>query len=61
MKNIMMKKNIKIANLDNYVTIINDLSANDTRVIPMKVDIDLRQPNLKTKGVKTKVKKNKAS
>ena len=56
-----MKKNIKIANLDNYVTIINDLSANDTRVIPMKVDIDLRQPNLKTKGVKTKVKKNKAS
>lgn len=58
---IMMKKNIKISNLDNYVTIINDLSANDTRVIPMKVDIDLRQPNLKTKGVKTKVKKNKAS
>ena len=56
---IMMKKTINVANLDNYVNIIPDLSANDTRIIPLRFEIDLRQPILKTKGVKTKVKKEK--
>jgi hypothetical protein len=52
----MMRKTINISNLDNYVltTTTCDNSANPLRVIPLKLDIDLKAPHLKTKGVKVK-------
>jgi hypothetical protein len=51
----MMKKTVNVASLDNYV--INhhrDMSANGLRIIPMKIEIDLKTHDLKTKGVKAK-------
>ena len=61
---IMMRKTIIVPNLDNYVIFPNqDLSSNicghNLRVIPLKMDIDLKTPDLKTKGVKPKIKKSK--
>jgi hypothetical protein len=58
---LMMKKTIQVASLDNYVINKHDNSSNEFRVIPLKIEIDLKTPELKTKGVKlrTKVKKNK--
>ena len=57
--NVMMRKTITFANLDNYVIIKEDLSANDLRIIPMKIDINLKTPDLKIKGLKPKIKKSK--
>jgi hypothetical protein len=57
--NVMMRKTITYANLDNYVIIKEDLSANDLRIIPMKIDINLKTPDLKIKGLKPKIKKSK--
>lgn len=56
----MMKKNIQVASLDNYVITKHDNSSTEFRIIPLKIEIDLKTPALKTKGVKlkTKVKKN---
>ena len=53
----MMRKIVTVANLDNYV-IKQDNSTNEIRIIPVKIDIDLKTPDLKTKGVK-KSKKQK--
>lgn len=59
---LMMRKTITVANLDNYVINKQDISANDTRIIPMKIDIDLKTQDLKTKGVPPKkIKKSKIS
>jgi hypothetical protein len=64
---IMMRKTITIANLDNYVISKQDISANDIRIIPMKLEIDLKTHDLKIKGVppkkthKSKIKKEDLS
>ena len=51
----MMKKTVNVASLDNYVINLHrDMSANGLRIIPMKMDIDLKTHDLKTKGVKAK-------
>jgi hypothetical protein len=52
----MMKKTINVANLDNYVVVNHDTSSNEIRFIPMKLEIDLKNPELKSKGVKSKKK-----
>ena len=57
--NVMMRKTITFANLDNYVIMKPDLSANELRIIPMKIDINLKTPDLKIKGLKPKIKKSK--
>lgn len=54
----MMRKTIQVANLDNYVICNHDTYANDVRIIPFKMDIDLKLPEFKTKGVKAKKKKD---
>jgi hypothetical protein len=55
----MMKKTINVASLDNYVVINHDASSNEIRFIPMKMEIDLKNPELKNKGVKSKKAKGK--
>ena len=60
-KLMMQKKTIKIANLDDFVIIQNndldELNAKDEkRRIPIKKEIDLKTPNLKTKGIRKKKK-----
>ena len=57
--NVMMRKTITYANLDNYVITKEDLSANELRIIPMKIYINLKTPDLKIKGLKPKIKKSK--
>lgn len=56
---LMMKKTIQVASLDNYVITVHDNSSTDFRIIPLKKKIDLKTPDLKTKGVKTRLKKSK--
>ena len=56
---LMMRKTLAVPNLDNYVISKPDLSANNVRIIPVKLDFDLKAPELKTKGLKPKVKKIK--
>ena len=53
----MMKKTIKVANLDDFVIISNKVDEKEERTIPIKKEIDLKSPNLKTKGIKKKIKK----
>ena len=53
---LMMKKSITFNNLDNFVINNHDNSSNDLRIIPLKVDIDLKSPELKKKGIKKKKK-----
>ena len=55
---LMMKKTIQVASLDNYVITMHDNSSNDFRIIPLKKEIDLKTHDLKTKGVKPKLKKS---
>ena len=58
---IMMRKTISIPSLDNYVIQLpsSDNVGNIKKIIPVKLDIDLKNPILKTKGVKPKgLKKN---
>jgi len=56
---IMMRKNLAVASLDNYVISKQDNSVNETRIIPIKMNIDLKTNDLKFKGVPPKkVKKN---
>jgi hypothetical protein len=50
----MMKKTINVANLKNYVITKHDNSSNEFRIIPYKIEIDLKTPELKIKGVKPK-------
>jgi len=56
----MMRKTITVSNLDNYVIMKQDNSANETRIIPIKIDIDLKTDGLKTKGVPPKKPKQKS-
>ena len=53
----MMRKTINVASLDNYVIAKHDLSSNDMRIIPVKINIDLKTADLRVKGVKPKLKK----
>jgi hypothetical protein len=56
---MMMRKTITLANLDNYVISKQDISKNEMRIIPMKIEIDLKTNDLKTKGVRKKSKNMK--
>ena len=61
---LMMRKTITLANLDNYVITNQDNSTNEKRIIPLKMEIDLKTHDLKTKGVppkKLKIKKEDLS
>ena len=49
----MMKKTLQVASLSNYVISKHDTS-NDVRIVPLKLEIDLKTPDLKIKGVKVK-------
>jgi hypothetical protein len=51
---LMIKKTIQVANLNNYVIAKHDTTTNDLRIIPLKIEYDLKTPDLKTKGVKPK-------
>ena len=53
----MMRKNIAVASLDNYV--IKETPVNEVRIIPMQMDINLKATVLKEKGVPPKKSKNK--
>ena len=50
---LMMKKPILNSTLNNYV-VCTSTHASETRIIPVKLDIDLNSPSLKTKGIKAK-------
>jgi len=50
---LMMKKTLQVANLNNYVISKHDTS-NEIRIVPLKLEIDLKTPDLKIKGVKVK-------
>ena len=50
---LIMKKPIITSNLNNFV-ISTATQQNDTRIIPVKLEIDLNSPSLKTKGIKPK-------
>lgn len=53
---LMTRKTIVVANLDNFVT-SKDTSANDiVRIIPLKLELDLKTTDLKTKGLVPKTK-----
>jgi hypothetical protein len=57
---LMMRKTITVASLDNYVITKQDTSTNDVRIIPIKMEIDLKATVLKEKGVPPKkIKKKK--
>ena len=47
---LMMRKTISLANLDNYVITKHDTSS-ETRIIPLKLEMDLKATEFKTKGV----------
>ena len=53
----MMRKTIVLASLDNYV--IKETPVNEVRIIPMKMEINLKDIVLKDKGVPHKKSKNK--
>ena len=53
---LLMRKISGPSTLDNFV-IKTQHENPDTRIIPVIIDIDLKEPSLKTKGVKDKVKK----
>jgi hypothetical protein len=61
MNNQLMRKHSTIATLDNFVIKLPN-ETSDTRIIPLIIDVDLKEPSLKKKGVKDKKeKKNKQS
>jgi len=53
---LLMRKISGPSTLDNFV-IKTDNTNPDTRIIPVILDVDLKEPSLKKKGVKDKVKK----
>jgi len=55
---LMMKKTLQVASLSNYVISKHDTS-NEIRIVPLKLEIDLKTPDLKIKGIK--VKKGKST
>ena len=54
---LMMNKTIKVANLNDFVIITNINKKEGGEEIPKKKEIDLKSPNLKTKGIIKKEKK----
>ena len=58
--NTMMRKHTGISTLDNFV-IKQHNESKETRIIPLIIDVDLKEPSLKKKGVKEKVKKGEKS
>ena len=54
--NCMMRKIPNIPSLDNFVIKLNDESK-ETRIIPVILDVNLKEPSLKKKGVKDKIKR----
>ena len=56
MNNCMMRKIPNIPSLDNFVIKLNDESK-ETRIIPVILDVNLKEPSLKKKGVKDKIKR----
>ena len=54
---LMMKKTIRVSNLDDFVVILKNEDEKNDRIIPIKKEIDLKTPNLKTKGIKVRIKK----
>jgi hypothetical protein len=56
---LMMRKTITVSNLDNYIISKQDNSMNEVRIIPLKLEIDLKTHDLKTKGVTPKKSKSK--
>ena len=56
MNDRLMRKPLGIATLDNFV-IKQPNESKDTRIIPFIIEVDLKEPSLKKKGVKEKVKK----
>jgi len=55
--NTLMRKYAGVSTLDNFV-IKQPNETKETRIIPLIIDVDLKEPSLKKKGVKEKVKKN---
>jgi hypothetical protein len=55
----MMRKIVNISNLDNYV--ISKNTKENELILPTKKEINLHAPDLKTKGIIIKDKKNKKS
>jgi hypothetical protein len=55
----MMRKIVNISNLDNYV--ISKNTKENELILPTKKEINLHTPDLKTKGIIIKDKKNKKS
>jgi hypothetical protein len=58
MNDDLIRKYTTSATLDNFV-IKQHNEAKDTRIIPIILDVDLKEPSLKTKGVKEKPKREK--
>lgn len=56
---LLMRKISGPSNLDNFVIKTQHENTN-TRIIPVIIDVDLKEPSLKKKGVKDKVKKGKS-
>jgi hypothetical protein len=57
---LMIRKTVAVASLANYVINKQDNSGNDLRIIPVKMEIDLKTKDLKTKGLPPKkIKKSK--
>ena len=57
----LFRKTVTVSNLDNYVIITTPEEGlvSDTRIIPLKMEIDLHRADLKMKGVRAKKLKNK--
>ena len=53
---LLMRRISGPSTLDNFVIKIDNTNP-DTRIIPVILDVDLKEPSLKKKGVKDKVKK----
>ena len=58
MNDDLIRKYTTSATLDNFV-IKQHNETKDTRIIPIIIDVDLKEPSLKTKGVKEKPKREK--
>lgn len=54
----MMRKIPSVATLDNFVVKQNTDDSKDTRIIPVILEVNLKEPSLRKKGVKDKNKKN---
>ena len=55
---IMRDLNIKKITLDDFVVASNNDTSQEKQILPIKKDINLRDPNLRTKGLKKKLSDN---